>query len=297
MVRGRGDMDKPIIDVVCPIYKDYEQIKCIIESIKKQKDVFINRIVCPFTLSNNEIDVIIEKYLIENEVTYFKLNKDEFSHSLTREKAIREYCQSVIVVLLSQDVRFVDDFSISILAKSINDDVVYSYGRQICTRKSIEKYIREKNYPDNSIVVSKKDIKAMQLMAFFASDAFSAINRNVFLNIGGYRDFNVMMSEDMLYSKFVLDAGYKKMYVASAIVEHSHKYRLKELYERYYQIGLFYRKVKFFDEYKSTDSGMKLAFYVLKTALKNFDVPVLFRFIPDMTARYFGMRKGRNINV
>lgn len=290
-------MDRPIIDVVCPIYKDYVQIKCIIESIKKQKDICINRIVCPFTLSNNEIDAIIEKYLIENEVTYFKLNKDEFSHSLTREKAIREYCQSGIVVLLSQDVRFVDDFSISILAKSINDDVVYSYGRQICTRKSIEKYIREKNYPDNSIVVSKKDIKAMQLMAFFASDAFSAINRNVFLNIGGYRDFNVMMSEDMLYSKFVLDAGYKKMYVANAVVEHSHKYRLKELYERYYQIGLFYREVKFFDEYKSTDSGMKLAFYVLKTALKNFDVPVLFRFIPDMTARYFGMRKGRNINV
>jgi hypothetical protein len=48
-----------------------------------------------------------------------------------------------------------------------------------------------------------------------------------------------------------------------------------------------------FDSYKTTDSGLKLALYILKEALKHFDIPGLFRWLPDMTARYLGMKKGR----
>ena len=38
---------------------------------------------------------------------------------------------------------------------------------------------------------------------------------------------------------------------------------------------------------------MKLALHVFKSALKDFNIPVLFRFLPDMTSRYLGMRKGK----
>jgi rhamnosyltransferase len=48
-----------------------------------------------------------------------------------------------------------------------------------------------------------------------------------------------------------------------------------------------------FDEYKSTDSGLKLALYVLKEALKKFDIKVLLRWLPDMAARYIGMKAGK----
>ena len=294
MVKGQGDMaDELVLDVVCPVYKNFEQITYLLDSIKKQKGISINRIVCPLTLSNELIDNKIESYFKENNICYFKVNKDEFSHSLTREKAIRNYCQKNIVVLLSQDIKFFNEYSIYNLASSIDGNIVYSYGRQICSNRSIERYIREKNYPKESYIVSKEDIERLQLMAFFASDAFSALDRNVFLKLNSYNGFDVMMNEDQLYSKIILDAGYKKRYVAEAIVEHSHKYKLRNLYERYYQTGIFYKKVKIFDEYKSTDSGIKLAFYVLKQALKNFDIPVLLRWLPDMTSRYLGMRKGR----
>ena len=130
-------------------------------------------------------------------------------------------------------------------------------------------------------------------MAFFASDAFSALNRNVFIKINGYQGYNVMMAEDMLYSKFVLDAGYKKAYVAEAEVEHSHKFTLKQLYNRYYETGKFHKEVNLFNQYKAEDSGLKLAMYVLGQALKHFNIPVLFRWLPDMSARYLGMRKGK----
>ncbi len=42
-------------------------------------------------------------------------------------------------------------------------------------------------------------------------------------------------------------------------------------------------------------SGMKLAMYVLKQALKHFDIPVLFRWLPDMSARYLGIKKGKKV--
>ena len=281
------------IDVIVPIYKEFDEVKSLYCSLLEQKDVEINKIIFPFTLSNETVDDELRVFIKENGIVSFEMPLEKFSHSLTREKAIREYAECDVVLLMSQDVKLVDEHSIYNLVKEVNNEVVYVFGKQICTNKSIEKYIRKKNYPETSYVVSKEDIEAKQLMAFFASDAFSALNRNVFIDIGGYQGYDIMMGEDMLYSKFVLDHGYKKKYVAEAVVEHSHKYTLKQLYDRYYETGKFHKQVGLFENYKSTDSGMKLALYVLKEALKHFDIPVLFRWLPDMTSRYLGMKKGK----
>ena len=281
------------LDVVCPIYKNKEQIESLVEHLKLQKNVDIKNIVFPLTLSGEDEDQQIIDYLKDNNIDYFTETTESFSHSLTREKAIKDYCKSRLVILISQDVVLLDENAFYNLASKIDDEFIYGFGRQICTNKSIEKYIRKKNYPEQGYVVCKDDIENMQLMAFFASDAFSCINRDKFIELNGYQGYNVMFAEDMLYSKFLLDAGYKKIYVADAVVDHSHKYTLKQLYKRYYETGKFHAEIKIFDQYKSTDSGMKLALYVLKEALKHFDIPVLFRWLPDMSARYLGMKKGR----
>ena len=47
------------------------------------------------------------------------------------------------------------------------------------------------------------------------------------------------------------------------------------------------------DSHGTTKAGGGLAKYVLKRALKEFNIKVLFRFVPDMAARVLGMRKGR----
>lgn len=281
------------LDVVCPIYKSLDQIKSLVEHLRLQKNVFIKTMVFPLTLSNLDIDEKIVNFLRENNIVFFTETTDTFSHSMTREKAIRNYCTSKLVILVSQDVILFDENALFNLASKIDDEYIYGFGRQICTNKSIEKYIRKKNYPEKSYTVCKDDIERMQLMAFFTSDAFSCINRDKFIELDGYQGYNVMFAEDMLYSKFLLDKGYKKIYAADAVVEHSHKYTLKQLYKRYYETGKFHAEIKMFDQYKSTDSGMKLALYVLKEALKHFDIPVLFRWLPDMSARYLGMKKGR----
>ncbi len=283
------------VDIVCPVYKNIEQVKRILNCLKNQEDINISKIVCPHTLCGDEnIDNQIRDIFKKYNVISFELKQNEFSHSLTRQKAIEEYTSEDIVVFCSQDINFHDTKAIHNLASKINDEVVYAYGKQICLKHNIEKYIRNKNYGDEDIIITKEDIESMQIMAFFASDAFSAIKRDVFIRVGGYQGFDLMMNEDQLYAKIILDAGYKKMYVSNAICEHSHKYTLKQLYKRYYEAGKFYKTVALFEGYKTNSSGFKLAMYVLKQALIHFDILVLLRWPFDMGARYVGLRKGQH---
>lgn len=283
------------IDIVCPIYKHFEYLEPLYNSFFYQENVIINKIVFPVTDSGDEDMEKIRNFIKSKEnIISFEVKPGEFSHSLTREKAIKEYCESKCVVMISQDIKLTNNQVFYNLVKDIDSDQsVYNFARQICTNKSIEKYIREKNYPKESYLVTSKDVEKMQLMAYFASDACSAYNRDIFLLVGGYGGYNLMMNEDMLYSKIILDKGYCKKYCADAIVDHSHKYKLKQLYRRYYDTGVFYAQTKLFDNLKSTSSGLKLSLYVLKRALMRFDIPVLFRWFPDMTARYLGMKKGK----
>lgn len=287
-------MNEIAIDIVCPVYKGYDYLKPLYNSFLTQKNVTINKIIFPITDSEDEQMPLIREFVKKNNIESFEVKKNEFSHSLTRQKAIIEHCESPIVVMLSQDIKLADDMVFYNLVKDIHTgETAYNYAKQICTDNSIEKYIRERNYPDTSYIVSKDDIEKMQIMAFFASDACSAYDRDTFIHIGGYGGYNVMMNEDQLYSKILLDTGYKKKYCADAIVEHSHKYTLKQVYKRYYEVGLFYSEVGLFDTYKSANTGFKLALYVLCQAVKHLDIPAILRWLPDMAARYSGMRFGK----
>ncbi|MBQ8428217.1 MAG: rhamnosyltransferase [Clostridia bacterium] len=279
------------IDVVCPLFEAAEEIDGFLTRLQAQTGVEIQKKVFAVTKSA-DFERTVEKLQAAG-CDYFLVEKEDFSHSLTRQKAIYEHCESDVVIMMSQDVVLENEDALLLLASAVSAEVPYAYGRQICKKKTIEFYVRNKNYGSESLIVSQADVEKMQLKAFFASDAFSAYHRPTFLSLGGYDDEHMMMSEDMYYAKKVIDAGLKKAYVAEAVVEHSHKLTLKQLYNRYYQTGIWFANHPQFDNYKTTDSGLKLATYVFKKALLHFNIPVLFRFIPDMLARYLGMKKGK----
>ena len=283
------------VDVVCPLCNADEYIDGLIEKIKKQEGVVLGNVVFALTECG---DTSAAKVKIAAAGFFcFSVEKERFSHSLTREKAIFEFCENDIVIMLQQDVNIIGTDAFLELAKNINEQVVYVYGRQVCKQKTIEHYIREKNYGKVSHTVSKSDVESMQLKAFFASDAFAAYYRPVFIALKGYDGVHMMMNEDMYYAKKIIDFGYSKGYVSTAVVEHSHKLKLIQLYRRYYETGVWFNEHREFDDYKTTDTGLKLAFYVLGQAIKHFNVLVMFRWLPDMTARYFGMKKGKKAKV
>ena len=279
-----------VIDIVCPLYKAEKIVSNIIDFLEKQKDIRIGRLVFPVTRTPDCEKTV--KVIEERGYSYFLVDKQDFSHSLTRERAIKDYCENDVVVMMSQDIRFLSEYSVSKLCESVKGQVVYAYGRQTAKKSTVEYYIREANYGGTSRKVSEADIESLQLKAFFSSDAFSAYNRTVFLALNGYDGKNMMMNEDMYYSRKVLLSGYEKAYVADAVVEHYHNYTLKTLYNRYYETGKWFHDFPEFKNYKAMATGGKLAKSVFKAALKDFNLPVLFKFLPNMAARYLGMKKG-----
>ena len=87
--------------------------------------------------------------------------------------------------------------------------------------------------------------------------------------------------------------GYRIKYCADSVVYHSHKFTLKQLYKRYYDTGRFFKQENYLDKYGTNKSGGGLAKYILKRAIQDKNIKVLLRFIPDMAARFLGMKMGK----
>lgn len=276
------------VDIVCPLYNAASYLDSLLAGIYKQHNINIVNFIFPVTESNdNTLDIVKN---IPNSIV-LEVKRNDFSHSLTREMAIN-YATCDVVIFLTQDVILENEMALFELSNCINENIIQAFSKQTTKSKGIEKYIRKKNYPQNSYVVEKKDIEKMQIKAFYSSDACAAYNRKKFLELNGFDGKKLPVSEDMYFSRKALLNGYSIKYCAESIIVHSHNFTLKQLYKRYFDIGLFFGQNPEFCEYKSNSSGFSLALYVFKEAIKCFDLVVLFRLIPDMLTRLIAKKKG-----
>ena len=281
------------IDIICPLYNAEQYILPLYDSLKKQKNVEIHKILFLLTDSTDRSEEILK----ENHIDYTKIKREDFSHSKTREDAAMQSSASFLV-FITQDIDIRNaDWLEKLVEPLKTGEAEASFSRQITKYKNIEKYTREKNYPTTSYINSKEDIEKKGLNTFFFSDASSAIKTEVFKELGGYDGKVLPTNEDMYIAHKIITHGYRIKYCADSVVYHSHKLTLKQLYSRYFLVGRFMAQNQNLDEYGTNKSGEKLAWYVLKRALKEFNVKVLFRFIPDMFARWRGMRKGKKYEL
>lgn len=276
------------IDIICPLYNAYHYIEKLHESLLMQKKVNVLNIFYILTESNDST----EEYLKSNHLKYKKIKKSEFSHSLVREKAAFD-SQADIVCFISQDIVIEDEFWLYELTKDIiSGEVHATYSRQLTKYNNIEKYTREYNYPDRESIKSKKDIDKLGLKTFFFSDASSAILRECFVELNGYDQKNLPINEDMYFAYKLIMNGKLIKYCAKSVVYHSHRFSLRELYERYKLTGMFFKENSYINKFGTTGSGGALAKYVLKRILQEMRVGLLFRYPFDMAARLLGMKVG-----
>lgn len=277
------------IDIICPLYNAEEYIYNLNRSLLKQKNVNINKIKYVLTKCNDDS----EKILKSNKLNYTLINKLDFSHSLTRETEAKK-SKADIIVFITQDIVIESNFWLYNLVKPIiAGEVEATYSRQITKYDNIEKYTREFNYPENSFIKSNEDIVKMGLKTFFSSDASAAIRRDIFTKLNGYDGKKLPISEDMYFSYKLITNGYKIKYCADSVVYHSHNFSLKEIYDRYKLTGKFFKENNYLDQYGTNKSGGGLAKYILKRAIQDKNIKVLIRFVPDMAARYIGMKVGK----
>lgn len=276
------------VDIICPLYNAEGYIENLHKSFIMQKKVKLNKIRYVLTESKDNT----ESYLKNHNIEYKKIKKNEFSHSLVREKEAME-SDSDVVAFVTQDVVIDDELWLYNLTKDIGKDgIVAAYSRQVTKYNNIEKYTREANYPAQSKVVSHDDISKLGLKTFFFSDASSAIDTSIFKKLNGYDGKKLPISEDMYIAYKIITNGYKIKYCAESVVHHSHDFTLKEVYDRYKLTGKFFKENSYLNNYGTNKSGGGLAKYILKRAIKDKNIKVLLRFLPDMGARFIGMKVG-----
>ena len=277
------------IDIICPLYNAEKDIENLNNSLIMQKNIKLNEIKYILTESKDNT----EKKLKDLNISFTKIKKEEFSHSLTREKAAFA-SKADIVVFITQDVKIKRDDWLYHLTKDIEEGTVdASYSRQLCDNNTIEKYTRECNYPEKSKIVSKDDIEKLGLKTFFFSDAASAIKRETFVKLNGYDNKNLVISEDMYIAYKIIMNGYKIKYCAESEVVHSHDFTLKQYYDRYKDTGKFFKENSYLNDYKVNQAGGNLALYILKRALQDKNWKVLVKYVPNMAARFIGMKMGK----
>ena len=277
------------ISIICPLYNAETYIENLHKSILNQNSVEIESIKYILTECNDNT----EKKLNEIGTNYERIRKNEFSHSLTREKDAFN-SKGDIIVFISQDIIIRDELWLYNLTKDIIDgNCEAAFSRQICENTSIEKYIRENNYPDKSRIVSKKDIEKLGLVTFFFSDASSAVSKEIFMKLKGYDNKNLIINEDMYFAHKLIMNDYRIKYCADSVVTHSHCFKLKQLYKRYYDTGVFFKKNSYFQQYNANKSGIKSAKYVFKRAREEKNYKVLFGVFLNFGVRFVGMKMGK----
>ena len=277
------------IAIICPLYNAENEIESLYKLIMMQKNVEIKEVRFVLTESKDKT----EEKLKEMKLNYKKIKKEEFSHSLTREREAFE-STSDIVVFITQDVKIKRDDWLYYLTKDIKEGIVDAcYSRQLCDNNTIEKYTRESNYPTTSKIVSKDDIEKLGLKTFFFSDASSAIKRDTFVKLNGYDNKKLCISEDMYIAYKLITNGYKIKYCAESEVVHSHEFTLKQYFDRYKDTGRFFKENSYLNNYKVNQAGGSMAKYVLKRAIQDKNWKVLVKYVPNMAARFIGMKVGK----
>lgn len=279
------------ISIICPLYNAENYIEALNKSLLEQildEDIILDiNYVVTRSSDNTELK------LIENKCKYSVIEKSEFSHSLTREN-IAYSVDGDIIVFISQDIMPKDkEWLMNLVRPIIVGESEACFSRQICNNNSIEKYIRECNYPEESRVVSKDDIPKYGLLTFFFSDASSAVSRNIYVKLNGYDGKKLSISEDMYLAYKLIMNGYRIKYCSNSQIYHSHIFTLKQLYDRYYDTGIFFGENQYLNKYKANESGFKLARYVLKRSISEKNISVIFRILPDFGARFIGKYLGQ----
>lgn len=280
------------VSIVCPLYNASQYIEELNSNLLNQDRTGIDELEVVYALTKSKDNT--KELLDKNKCRYFEISAIDFSHSLTRE-SMASKVQCDILIFISQDVIMKNDkWLINLVKPIIDGEVQASFSRQICKFENIEKYTRENNYPEFSRVVGKEDIDKYGLLTFFYSDASSAVRKSVYDELKAYDNKDLIINEDMYFAHKLILAGYKIKYCADSEIYHSHDFTLNQLFQRYFDTGVFLSQNSKLKEYGSNESGVDLAKYVFKRASEEKNIKVLFNILPNFGARFIGKMLGEN---
>lgn len=228
-------MNKTGIDVVIPVYKPDQRLRRLLLQLTRQT-VKPDEIL----LVNTEREFFDEACVDGiDHVRVIHIRKNEFDHGGTRHMAATEL-QGAFLLFLTQDAVPADEFLIERLHRPFaGEQVCASYARQLPAGDCsvLERYTRNFNYGEKSLIKTQEDLPRLGIKTFFCSNVCAMYRRSAYEALGGF-ERKTIFNEDMIFAGKLIQHGMAVVYCADARVIHSHNYTGMQQFHRNFDLGV-----------------------------------------------------------
>lgn len=285
-----------IIDVLIPVYKPDEKLRILISRLMQQT-VLPRYIYLLHTLEEapQSLSGFYEEEWKES-IREIPIEKKDFDHGGTRAYGA-SLSDANFLLFMTQDAIPVNQTLLENLMVPFADKKIGAcYARQIPRKeaKTVEKLIRQFNYPDTDRIQSAEDVDTLGIKAYFLSDVCAVYRKSVYEEAGGFVK-KTIFNEDMIMAADMLAAGYRVAYASLAKVVHSHSYTLKQQFMRNFDLGVSqvqYKRV--FEGISSESEGISMVKTICAYLVKHGQALAIPYFLLDCAAKFMGYRLGRN---
>lgn len=279
------------ISVIIPTLNAEHEIETLLIALDRQS-IQPNEILVVDSASDDKTIELVYKH---KGVRLLQIDRQDFNHGTTRDKALRESSGDFVCFLTQDAVPVSDDYLKRLVAPMVDDsDIALVSGRQLpkADARRFEQLVRGFNYPDSPSVRSKCDLEKLGIKTFFASDACSAYRRIAYLECGGFDHVNT--NEDMLMAAKFIASGMKVAYEPHAEVFHSHNLTPAQQFARNRAVG-FFLETHADDLMHASEigEGGRLVKAVSSQLLREGNLVEFIAFGVDCCARLLGNRAGR----
>ncbi|MCB6545168.1 glycosyltransferase family 2 protein [Blautia glucerasea] len=286
-------MENKTVDVIIPAYHPGKEFATLIKRLEKQS-VPIHRII----VMNTEESVWNKEWeKLSDVMEIHHLAKSEFDHGGTRAQAA-ELSDADVMIFMTQDAMPADRELLAELLKALEQDenIAAAYARQLPNAECsfVERYTRAFNYPDRSVVKTKKDMDQYGIKTFFCSNVCAAYKKDIYQKQGGFVR-RTIFNEDMIYAGGLIQAGYGIAYAAEAKVIHSHNYNCMQQFHRNFDLGVSQAEhPEIFEGVPSEGEGMRLVKKTLSHLVRSEKIWLIPGFVMQCAGKYAGYLAGKN---
>lgn len=290
------------IDIIIPTYKPDATFEKLIsrlqrQTVKPQRILVINTEEVLWEQAEFDKSPFVFGTLAGMKMELYHIRKEEFDHGGTRAWAAGK-SQAEYLMFMTQDAMPADQYLIERLLTIMTQDPMIgaAYARQLPTADCgiIERYTREFNYGENSLIKTAEDIPQMGIKTFFCSDVCAMYRRNIYLSVGGFVRHTIF-NEDMICAGTMIQKGYKVAYAADARVIHSHNYTAMEQFHRNFDLAVSQADhPEIFAQIRSESEGIRLVKQTVKHLVKTRKIHLIPVLVYKSGCKYLGYKLGQN---
>lgn len=298
-------MEQLSFDIIIPVYRPEKEFGKMLDMLGRQrcaagKLILMNTEKTLWEKADFDKSPV-EQGMLPNgtKIELHHISKKEFDHGRTRAEAAAR-SRADILLFMTQDAMPQDGYLTEHLLKVWKEEngtgrIAAAYARQLPKEDChfLERYTRQFNYGEKSMVKSAEDITRLGIKTYFCSNVCAAYRRDIYEELGGFEK-QAIFNEDMIFAAKLINAGYGVAYVSDAEVLHSHNYSGMQQLRRNFDLAVSQADhPEIFEKVPSEKEGIRLVCHTAGYLLCHGKLFLIPKLIWQSGCKYLGYRLGK----